>query len=130
MAIALKRVYEPPSPEDGCRILVERLWPRGLTKQGAVIDLWCKEVAPSTELRRWFNHDSARWIEFQRRYVRELHDQAEALASIVQRARVGPVTFVFASREPVYNNAAALKAFLEKTWDQWLAGSDTTDGGR
>lgn len=114
MSILLKRAYEPPSRSDGCRILVERLWPRGLSKQRAKIDLWAKEAAPSTVLRRWFNHDPAKWTEFKRRYVRELRAHPAALEPILERLRAGRVTFVFASRESRRNNAVALKAFLER----------------
>ena len=114
MPIALKRAYEPPSRSDGCRILVERLWPRGLSKQDAKIDLWPKEAAPSTGLRRWFNHDPDKWVEFKRRYFGELRAREESLEPIRERLRAGPVTFVFASRETRFNNAVALKKYLER----------------
>ena len=113
MPISLKRAYEPPSPSDCCRILVERLWPRGVSKLAAQIDLWAKEAAPSTELRRWFNHEPDKWAEFKRRYFEELRSRQEALRPIVERARAGQVTFVFASRETRFNNAVALKEYLE-----------------
>ncbi len=113
MSILLKRAYEPPSRRDGCRILVERLWPRGLSKQDAKIDLWAKDAAPSTALRRWFNHEPAKWTEFKRRYFRELRAHEEALAPVLKYVRAGRVTFVFASRESRFNNAVALKNFLE-----------------
>ncbi len=115
MLIALKRAYEPPSRSDGCRILVERLWPRGLSKKDAKIDLWSKEAAPSTELRRWFNHEPDKWVEFRRRYFKELRTRAQSLEPIVERLQAGQVTFVFASREPRFNNAVALKEYLERT---------------
>lgn len=115
MPISLKRAYDAPSRADGCRILVERLWPRGLSKQDARIDLWPKEVAPSTELRRWFNHEHSKWPEFKRRYFKELRTQEETLGSIIEQARTGRVTFVFASRESRFNNAVALKEYLERT---------------
>jgi len=111
--IALKRVYEPAHPDDGCRILVERLWPRGLTRSDAAIDLWAKEVAPSPALRKWFDHEPEKWAEFKRRYFVELRDNDEALAPIRAKLRAGPVSFVFASRETRFNNAVALKQFLE-----------------
>ena len=114
MSISLKRAYEAPSRSDGCRILVERLWPRGLSKQDAKIDLWTKEAAPSTELRRWFNHEHTRWSEFKRRYFRELRAREDALEPIIQRARAGHVTFVFGSKETQFNNAVALKEYLAK----------------
>ena len=115
MPISLKRVYETPSRSDGCRILVERLWPRGLSKQGAKIDLWPKEVAPSPTLRRWFNHEPDKWAQFKARYFTELGARPESLRPIVERARAGRVTFVFASRESRFNNAVALKEFVERT---------------
>ncbi len=114
MVITLKRAYETPSPSDGCRILVERLWPRGVSKQEAKIDLWPKEAAPSTELRRWFDHDPEKWVEFKRRYFKELRAREEALQSIRERLRAGPVTFVFGARESRFNNAIALKEYLER----------------
>jgi uncharacterized protein YeaO (DUF488 family) len=112
--ISLKRAYEKPSPSDGCRILVERLWPRGLAKQDVKIDLWPKEAAPSTELRRWFNHEPDKWAEFKRRYVRELGARRESLEPMLERVRGGRVTFVFASRESQFNNAVALKEYVER----------------
>ncbi len=113
MAIRLKRAYETPSRADGCRILVERLWPRGLSKKDAKIDLWSKEAAPSTELRRWFDHDPDKWAEFKRRYFKELRARKDSLELVVERVRAGQVTFVFASRELRFNNAVALKDYLE-----------------
>ena len=113
MTISLKRAYETPSPSDGCRILVERLWPRGLSKQDASIDFWSKDTAPSPELRRWFNHDPEKWPQFKRRYFDELQARPDALEPILERLRQGPVTFVFASRETRYNNAVALKEYVE-----------------
>ena len=115
MFISLKRAYEPPARSDGCRILVERLWPRGLSKQGAKIDLWLKEAAPSTELRRWFNHEPDKWAEFKRRYFKELRARSESLEQILKRTRAGRVTFVFGSRELRFNNAVALKEYMERT---------------
>ncbi len=114
MPISLKRAHETPSRSDGCRILVERLWPRGLSKQDAKIDLWPKEVAPSTELRRWFSHDPGKWAEFKRRYFKELRARPESLQPILERIRAGRVTFVFASRESQFNNAVALKEYVER----------------
>ena len=114
MPISLKRAYETPSRSDGCRILVERLWPRGLSKQDAKIDLWPKDAAPSTELRRWFSHERDKWTEFKRRYFKELRSREESLHPILERARSGRVTFVFASRESQFNNAVALKEYVER----------------
>ncbi len=114
MPISLKRAYETPSRSDGCRILVERLWPRGVSKRDAKIDLWAKEAAPSTELRRWFNHEPAKWAEFKRRYFKELGARQESLEPILEHVRSGQVTFVFASRESRFNNAVALKEYVER----------------
>lgn len=112
MAIRLKRVYEEPTKSDGKRILVERLWPRGLTKAAAAIDDWAKDAAPSPELRKWYAHDCDKWPEFQRRYRRELkaNPAAERLRA---ESAAGPVTFVFAAKDPERNSAAVLKAYLE-----------------
>ena len=115
MSISLKRAYATPSRSDGCRILVERLWPRGLSKQDAKIDLWTKDAAPSTELRRWFNHEPDKWTEFKRRYFKELRSRQESLKPIVERVRAGRVSFIFASRELRFNNAVALKEYVEGT---------------
>ena len=113
MTIRLKRVYEPPSKEDGVRILVERLWPRGLSKEKAAIDQWTKEIAPSPELRKWFGHDPARWEEFRRRYRAELDQKSDLLHGLKQRIRHGPVTLVYAARDESHNSALLLKEYLE-----------------
>lgn len=113
MTISLKRVYDGPSPSDGCRILVDRLWPRGVSKEDARVDLWAREAAPSDELRGWFDHDPDRWEEFKRRYFRELQEREEALEPIRECLEAGPVTLVYASREKRFNNAVALKELLE-----------------
>jgi uncharacterized protein YeaO (DUF488 family) len=110
--IKLKRVYEDPSPEDGNRILVERLWPRGLRKERAAVDLWLKDVAPSAELRQWFGHDPARWKEFQKRYTAELRANKEAIQLLNQKAEEGPVTLVYAARDEAHNSALVLNRFL------------------
>ena len=111
--INLKRAYEPPAPEDGFRVLVERLWPRGLKKEAVALDLWLKDVAPSPELRRWFGHDPARWEEFRRRYRVELADQPAAVKVLREKLGQGKVTLVYGSRDQEHNAAVALKAFLE-----------------
>ena len=110
-AIAVKRVYDPPSRTDGTRVLVDRLWPRGIAKAKARVDAWLKEVGPSTALRTWFGHDPARWPEFQRRYHREL-DGTGAAKPIAELARRGPITLLFAAKDAEHNNAVALRGYL------------------
>jgi uncharacterized protein YeaO (DUF488 family) len=110
--IRLKRAYEPPAAADGTRILVDRLWPRGLPKSAAAIDLWLKDIAPSAELRRWFAHDPERWPEFRRRYEDELRRQPERLGELRALAQKGPLTLLFAARDEVRNNAVALRDLL------------------
>jgi uncharacterized protein YeaO (DUF488 family) len=112
--IALKRIYEDPRPEDGLRVLVERLWPRGLTKERAAVDLWLKDVAPSPELREWFGHDPARWEQFQERYRRELREKTDAVRLLKQKAKEGTVTLVYAARDEEHNGALVLKRFLQR----------------
>jgi uncharacterized protein YeaO (DUF488 family) len=109
----LKRAYEKPSRDDGSRILVERLWPRGLTKERAAVDLWLKQVAPSPELRKWFSHDPARWEQFQERYWKELEEKKEAVQLLNQKGKQGTVTLVYAARDESHNGALALRRFLE-----------------
>ena len=112
--IHLKRVYEPPSKDDGCRILVERLWPRGLSKARAQVDLWLKDIAPSPQLRTWYGHELAKWEEFQQRYQAELQNNL-AVGQLQQLLQDKPViTFVYAARETEHNSALVLKAFLEE----------------
>ncbi|MCB1560267.1 MAG: DUF488 domain-containing protein [Xanthomonadales bacterium] len=113
MPIAIKRVYEQPSDGDGRRILVDRIWPRGVSKSTARIDDWLKEVAPSTELRKWFGHDPERWTEFRRRYRAELKDN-EALAELRTLAKKGKLTLVYAARDEQHNQAVVLKELLQK----------------
>lgn len=110
--IRLKRAYDSVSKEDGVRFLVERLWPRGVKKDALRLDGWFKDVAPSTELRQWFGHDPAKWIEFQRRYFAELDANGKALEPILNAARHGRVTLVFSSHDAERNNAVALKTYL------------------
>ena len=111
--IKLKRIYEAPEPGDGTRVLVERLWPRGIRKEDAHLDAWLKAVAPSTELRRWFGHDPARWDAFRARYADELDAAPAAWQPILQAARTGAVTLLFSARDLEHNNAVALKAYLD-----------------
>ena len=115
MKIRLKRVYEPPAPADGVRILVERLWPRGMTKEAALIDQWMKEVSPSPALRQWYAHDPEKWPEFERRYRAELATNRPALAALEKLCAAGAVTFVFAAKDEKRNSAAVLKAFIERS---------------
>jgi uncharacterized protein YeaO (DUF488 family) len=110
--VQLKRIYSSPSPEDGVRILVDRLWPRGLTKSEAAIDRWLKDLAPSTELRRWFGHDPSRWEEFCRRYEAELSQMTELLSELRTIARKGPLTLLFAARDELHNEAVVLRDVL------------------
>jgi uncharacterized protein YeaO (DUF488 family) len=111
--IYLKRAYEKPDKHDGFRVLVERLWPRGLKKEAVALDLWLKDIAPSPELRRWFGHDPARWEEFCRRYWIELADQPAAVKVLREKLRQGDVTLVYGSRDQQHNAALALRTFLE-----------------
>ncbi len=112
--VALKRIYEQADPGDGTRVLVERLWPRGISKERAHVDVWLKEIAPSPELRRWFGHDPAKFTEFRHRYEAELARAPgkAALAHLRDLARQGPVTLVFASRDVQHSNAAVLRDLL------------------
>jgi uncharacterized protein YeaO (DUF488 family) len=112
--IQLKRAYEPASKADGLRLLVERLWPRGVSKQKAKIDLWLKDLAPSTGLRQWYGHDPASWPQFRKRYWAELKGKGDVLALLKYLARERPVTFVYAARDEERNSAVALKEFLER----------------
>ncbi len=111
--IRLKRVYEPATPDDGQRVLVERLWPRGVSKQRAGIDLWFKQIAPTPELRRWFAHDPAKWERFCSRYWQQLDGQGDLIQQLAAMAKQGTVTFVFAAKDLEHNSAVALKAYLE-----------------
>ena len=112
--IRLKRAYESAEDTDGVRILVERLWPRGVTKARLRLDGWARDVAPSPELRQWFGHVPDRWPEFRRRYFAELRSNEEAWKPLLARARRGRVTLIYAARDTERNGAVALKAFLEK----------------
>ncbi|MCH9652152.1 MAG: DUF488 family protein [Deltaproteobacteria bacterium] len=116
MAIQLQRIYDPPPHKPGFRVLVDRLWPRGINKQTAALDLWCRGLGPSDALRAWFGHDPEKWEEFQRRYFSELEanqEQAEVLESLAEEARQREVIFLFAAKDVLHNNAVALKAYLE-----------------
>jgi uncharacterized protein YeaO (DUF488 family) len=112
--IKLKRAYEKHAKDDGERILVERLWPRGLTKQGAKIDLWLKDVAPSAELRRWFGHDPDKWDEFRKRYQKELKDKNDLIKLLKRKAKAGAITLIYSARDEEHNSALVLKQFLRR----------------
>ena len=111
--IQLKRAYDAASADDGLRILVERLWPRGLTKELAAIDLWMKDVAPSQELRRWYSHDIAKWNEFKKRYQAELAENKTAVDELRKKCRTETVTFVYAAKDEEHNSALVLKEYVE-----------------
>ncbi len=114
MDVQAKRVYEPADPDDGFRVLVDRVWPRGLKKEQVQADLWLKEVAPSTALRKWFGHDPDKWEAFQQRYFTELDERQEAVATLVERASQGRLTLLFSARDIEHNQAVALKRYLLK----------------
>jgi uncharacterized protein YeaO (DUF488 family) len=114
MMVKLKRVYEHPSPTDGTRILVDRLWPRGLTKEKAHVDLWLKEVAPSNDLRKWFAHDPAKWGEFKTRYRAELQQNPDQLALLKQAIAQSPATLVYGARDEQHNEAIVLQELVNR----------------
>ncbi len=112
--IQTKRVYQPAGPHDGTRYLVERLWPRGMKKEALKMDGWLKDVAPSNELRRWFGHDPAKWVEFQKRYGAELNQRRAAWEPLARAAHRGRVTLLYSAHDEEHNNAVALKKYLER----------------
>ena len=112
--LKVKRVYETATAEDGTRLLVERLWPRGMKKEALHMDAWLKEASPSPELRSWFNHDPAKWDEFQRRYRAELNANPQAWQPIANAARKGTVTLLYSAHDVEHNSAVLLKDFIEK----------------
>ena len=114
MQIWLKRAYEPPGSNDGTRVLVDRVWPRGVSKEQAAIDHWFRDVAPSDELRKWFGHDPSRWEQFCQRYRVELDRRRDALEPLYKLAKQGRITLVFGARDETHNNAVVLKHYLEK----------------
>jgi uncharacterized protein YeaO (DUF488 family) len=113
VSITVKRIYEAPSPKDGYRVLVDRLWPRGLKRESAALDLWVKEVGPSNGLRQWFGHEPTRWDGFRHRYAGELDAAPECWQTLAEKARREHVTLLFGARDEEHNNAVALKAYLE-----------------
>lgn len=114
MAIQLKRAYEKPAKSDGFRVLIDRLWPRGVRKEDLKLDQWLKELGPSTELRKWFGHDPEKWEEFRKRYFRELDAHPEEIRQLREKMHDGPLTLVFGSKEERFNDATALKEYLER----------------
>lgn len=112
--IRIKRVYDQPEEKDGLRILVDRLWPRGLKKERARVDMWLKEIAPSDALRKWFSHDPGKWGEFRQRYFEELNDKKELIDSIFEKSKTDVVTLLYAAKDENNNNAIALKEFIEE----------------
>jgi uncharacterized protein YeaO (DUF488 family) len=112
MDVRIKRVYEEPGADDGFRILVDRLWPRGLTKVRAKVDLWLRDIAPSTELRRWFSHDPDKWEEFQRRYRAELKQNAHQVELLLRETEKGPVTLLYGAKDEHRNEAVVLQKIL------------------
>ncbi len=111
--IRVKRIYAPVAKSDGKRVLIDRLWPRGVSKQEAAVDEWLRELAPSTKLRQWFGHDPAKWNEFRRRYARELEGNQDAIAQLERAAARRTVTLVYGAKDEEHNNAVALKLYLE-----------------
>jgi uncharacterized protein YeaO (DUF488 family) len=114
MPIQIKRAYDPPYPKDGARVLVDRLWPRGISKDRLKLDAWMKDLAPSTELRKWYGHEEAKWAEFQKRYFKELKQQPDLVAELRKKARGHTLTLIYSAREQERNNAVALKKYLER----------------
>lgn len=114
MTIQIKRVYEPSHVSDGKRVLVDRLWPRGLTKEKAKVNLWLKDIAPTTDLRKWFGHDPAKWNQFRKRYHEELKENNEVVSKLVELLKNSKVTIVYGAKDEEHNDAVVLKQFLEK----------------
>jgi uncharacterized protein YeaO (DUF488 family) len=114
-SIYLKRIYDKPSPKEGFRVLVDRLWPRGLKKENTRIDLWCKDIAPSNDLRKWFGHDLVKWDEFRRRYFKELDNHNAEVSLLSGKIGKMPLTLLFSAKDKIFNNAAALLEYIKKT---------------
>lgn len=117
MQIWKRRIYDKPTKQDGTRILIDRIWPRGVSKEDARLDAWLKEIAPSTELRKWFDHDPNKWNRFKRSYFTELDNKDEALEKLEKIADGGRVTLVYSAKDTERNNAVALKEYIQKKWD-------------
>lgn len=114
MKVVVKRIYEPPAKSDGIRVLVDRLWPRGISKSDAKLDCWLPDLGPSAALRQWFNHDPARWAEFRRRYYRELKEKATLLTFLVEQGQGKTLTLLYSAKDERHNQAVALRSFLLK----------------
>lgn len=114
MTLQIKRIYEPPSKEDGVRILVDRLWPRGVSKDEAHVDAWLKDIAPSADLRRWFGHDTDKWSEFRRRYKAELEYNPAAVDELKRQIGQSPVTLLYGAKDTEHNNAVVLRDFVSR----------------
>jgi len=113
LRVEVRRVYDEPGGADGIRILVDRLWPRGLSKQRARVDLWLKDIAPSTELRKWFSHDPNKWSEFQARYRHELRSKVDLLDVLKEKAAQGPITLLYGAKDEAHNEAVVLQSVLQ-----------------
>jgi uncharacterized protein YeaO (DUF488 family) len=114
MNIQIKRVYEKPRADDGKRILIDRLWPRGLTKEKAKIDIWLKNIAPSTHLRQWFGHDPTKWNEFKKRYYEELKENKETVTELMEQVKKGKTMLVYGAKDQEHNDAVVLKEYLSR----------------
>ncbi|NIR31373.1 MAG: DUF488 domain-containing protein [Gammaproteobacteria bacterium] len=117
MTVKVKRIYDPSGRGGGLRVLVDRVWPRGLSKEAAGVDLWLRDIAPSSELRRWFGHDPQKWPEFETRYWRELDENPQPVNVLVEKASRGNVCLLFSAKDTEHNNAVALKEYLEDRFD-------------
>ncbi|PYD82661.1 hypothetical protein CFR80_05555 [Komagataeibacter oboediens] len=115
--IRVRRVYDPPEPDDGSRVLVDRLWPRGVSRDRASLTLWLKDIAPSTGLRQWFGHDPARWAEFQKRYITELQANPQPVKQLLDMVRAGTVTLLYGARDTQHNEAIVLATYLRNRID-------------
>lgn len=118
MKVLVKRIYEPAGKSDGFRVLVDRLWPRGMSKENAKLDLWLPDIGPSTKLRQWFNHDPARWEEFRHRYHAELKDKKDLVAELKGRAKQGTVTLLYSAKDDEHNQAVVLRSYLIRRQDK------------
>lgn len=130
MEIRIRRAYEPPARGDGYRVLIDRIWPRGVAKADLALDDWQRDLAPSTRLRQWFGHDPARWPEFQKRYRAELAEHPDAVHELLARARKGRLTIVYGARDERHNNAVALRSYLEDCGRRPRPGAAGAPGAR